>query len=843
MNEQENNTMAYEEEGISLSELFGILKKYIGWCIFGFLIVVGIGIAYVMTAIPQYESSATILVNPIQESSTMDSLLSESFSNGTKKIATETELLSSSLNIQRTLDQLDLSSYFNHDGIPYSDPTVLGGPGAVESLKKRLTVTTVKDTNLVKLTFTDSNPQFAHDFTEKLCRSYDVILTDIARNSKSAQRQFIENQIPENDAELKKATDALGDFRKASDIIQLTDKTSLLVSGDVYYQMKLEPLQMEYQEAQIGIAQFQKGWASAFSTPLPTVEEIKQDKEITSLLGRLNDLQEELTMYEAVAALNISGSANAGGTGTVLGMNAAAVSRTTQTQTRTNDLNNSILQVKKQILDRIGVICGVKGADTYYQSVSKLLSTEVLISVLQSREKVYSDELSKLPDLQTQLADLEREVKVYESVGLKLRDMLQETKLVEAAVNSNVTVIDAASMPIKPVKPNKMSILAVSALLGLAFGVLLALLINSQDDTISTIEELKKTQGKDIPMLTWIPFFLPNQKSKYPTLVVYNQPLSFQAERFKLIANLFYTNKPTGKLLSITSCGMAEGKSTIITNIAVSLAEMGKKVLLVDGDLRLPSLMPFFKLDPKDVKGMVDVVMGQETLDKVILIPIADIPNLHLLPSGTKPLVPSAIYTNPAMKKTLQGLEKLYDYIIIDAPPLLHASELLTIGNLVDGMLIVVRSEVTTKSGLRELIDTFNSASIRISGTVLNACGRSALVSANGSSRYGSYAYSYYGKGYGYGYGDGTPQQRHTSRWYKIRYRKDVKARSSVKGALGTAPLAFPEGMPEEQFETPVYNPLMHSLHTSATMHDDPDSLAGLNAIEKDPSAKGGKGH
>ncbi|MCI2128206.1 MAG: hypothetical protein LKK25_02235, partial [Sphaerochaeta sp.] len=97
-----------------------------------------------------------------------------------------------------------------------------------------------------------------------------------------------------------------------------------------------------------------------------------------------------------------------------------------------------------------------------------------------------------------------------------------------------------------------------------------------------------------------------------------------------------------------------------------------------------------------------------------------------------------------------------------------------------------------------------------------------------------------YGKGYGYGYGDGTPQQRHTSRWYKIRYRKDVKARSSVKGALGTAPLAFPEGMPEEQFETPVYNPLMHHKPHPADLHDDPDSLTGLNAIEKDPSAKGG---
>jgi len=835
----ENTT--YEEEGISLSELFTILKRHIGWCILGFVIVTVCGVAYIQTAKPEYESTSTILVNPIQQSSTMDSLLSQDFT-GSKKIATEAELLSSSLNITRTLADMDLNLYTDNNDIPYSDATIFGGPGAASVLKKRLTITTVKDTNIVKLTISDNNPRFAHDFMEKLCKSYDVILTDIAKNSKSAQRQFIENQIPINDVELKKATDALGDFRKNSDIIQLSDKTSLLVSESVYYQMKLEPLQMEYQEAQVGINQFQKDWESASFKSLPTPENLKNDKEISNLLSRLNDLQEELSMYEAVSALNIAGGANvAGGTGTVVGVNSTTISKTNQTQSRTNDLNNSIIQVKKGILDRVTAICGTKGAEVYYQAVTKLLATEVQIKVLKAREKVYSDELGKLPDLQTRLSELEREVTVYETVGLKLRDMLQETKLVEAAVNSNVTIVDVASMPIRPVKPNKKMILAVAALLGLAIGVLLALLVNSMDDSIDTWDQLKKVQGEETPVLTWIPFFIPDRKNKYPTLVVYNEPLSFQAERFKLVSNLFYTNRANGKVFSVTSCGMSEGKSTVIANIAVSMAQMGKKVLLIDGDLRMPSLMSFFRYGTAKVDGLVDVVLGKTTLDKAILKPIDDIPNLHFLPAGTKPLVPSAVFTNPHMEELLHKMERIYDFIIIDAPPLIYASELLPIGKLVSGVLIVARAGITSKTELRELINTFSSAKVRIAGTVFNACGRSAVTSGY-NSRYSGY----YGGKYGYGYGYSSTSKsgkkskankQHSWRWFLKQYKKDVRNRGKLVEPFEIPVLAFPDGLPVHELHTDVYDPLEHHT-TSASLHDDP-GINGLDAIEKDEMARG----
>ena len=799
MSEEQQSQTYQEEEGISLGELFSILKNHLLACFLGFVIVVAIGVGYLYTTVPQYESTATILVDPIKASSNIDSLFSSDGSSS-KKIATEAELLSSSSNVSHALAMLDLSSYHTvKDNLPYSDIKVYGGAGAVSAIKMKLTVTTVKDTNLVKISLTNESPAFAHDFIAALCTSYNTTLTEIARNSKSAQREFIENQIPKNDEELKKATDALGNFRKDSDIIQLSDKTSLLVSETVFYQMKIEPLQMEMNEAKVGIEQYQKDWTASGRAPLKGLDEVSSDAPVKDSLDKLRNLQQELTMYEAVSSLNMGGTATTGGTGTVIGINSKTISQTTQTASRQSDLNNSISQVRKDLLSRVTDLVGKKSSDNYEQSITKYLVADVLVGVYGEREAVYNNELAKLPDLQTKQADLEREVQVYESLGLKLREMLEETRLVEASVNRNVTVIDEASVPRKPVSPNKLLILAVSMLLGLAIGVLLALFLNSQDDSIKNVAMLKAISGK-IPFLSWIPYFATDKKSDCPSLVVYNKPLSFEAERFKLVANLLDKDISSGYILSVTSCSMSEGKSTVIANVAVALSQMGKKVLLVDGDLRVPSMMKYFNLEAKGQPGLVDWIVHNKPLGQCIVEPLSNLKTLHLLPAGSSPLVPSAIYTNIKYRKLLEMLRGMYEFIIIDAPPLDYASELIPLCKCTDGLLITVRAGITTKTGFHSLVENLETADIPILGTILNACGSSALEGVGGKA-----GTSRYGYGYGYGYGNsysssgkkgGKRRKPHSHRWYRKQYRIAVAARNSKGKIIRKSPtLAYPNGI------------------------------------------------
>ena len=767
------NQFEGNEEGISIAELFHIFKERFTWFLMGFIVVVALAVGYLKIAVPQYESEVTVLVDPIQKSSSIENLLGSSASS--TKIATEVELITSRKNIEYALSTLDLDSFANEDGLRYSDKAVLG------NVKDRIVVSTVKDTNIVRITVTDAIPEFARAFANALASSYDTMLTGIAKNSKTAQRVFIESQIPINDESLQLASDALGDFRETSDIIQLSDKSTLLVEQISYYTLRLEPLKLQLQESLVFLEKNNAGLASAGVQGVLTLDAIRKDSIIDAKLKELSAWKTELTMYESF----ISPTAVP-----------VATSATSNSSSRTYMLTSAISQTTKDLLDRVTVLTRTYSNDTTIQAIVQALTTEVGIQVLQERGEVFVDELAKLPVLERQLSELQRDVQIYEAIGLKLRDMLEEVKLVEAAVTGNVTVVDMANLPLHPVSPNKLLILAVALLLGCAVGLLLALAIETLDVSIRNDQQIKKIVGPDHPILGWIPLMKVSPKDKYPTLTVYNDPLSFESERFKLIANMIY-NKTDKKVFSITSCSMAEGKSTIIGNVALSLAQMGSKVLIVDGDLRLPSMERFFRLQHREI-GLVDFVTSKASLEECIIEPLEKVPNLHLLPPGNAPLVPAAIFSNPNYIKGIAYLETIYDFIIIDAPPLDSASELLSICKHVDGLIITVRAGITSKGALHDLIENLNTGNAPLTGLVFNGVipgstgGYGYGYGHRYGSSYGSYSYRYASySSVGGSSRKKKPDKKHSSSWYRRRYKQDLMMRGRSKTDLFEPVLAF----------------------------------------------------
>jgi len=855
MSQQEElqNTLApYDsgEEGISIAELLHIFRKRFRWFVIGLVLVVGLAVGYLQIAVPQYESQVSVLVEPIQRSSSFESLLDVSAS--TTKIATEVELITSRKNIEYALGTLDLSSYHNSDGIDYRSKEVLG------NVKERIVVSTVKDTNIVRIAVTDANPAFARDFANALAASYDSLLTGIAKNSKTAQREFIESQIPINDRELSKAGDALGDFRENSDIIQLTDKSSLLVEQISYYTQRLEPLKLQLKESEVFIDSYNASLKQAGIDGVLTLEQIKNDSVIISKLADLSAWKTELTMYESL-------SNPAGNTATL------APSTTLDSSSRTYVISSAISQVTKELLNRVAALTRKYANEANTQAIVQALTTEVGIQVLQKRGAVFVEELSQLPVLERRLSELQRDVQIYEAIGLKLREMLEEVKLTEAAVTGNVTVVDAANLPLNPVSPNKLLIIAVAMLLGAAIGLLLTLGIETLDVSIQSEQQIQKIVGKDVPILGWIPMMKVSDNDKYPTLSVYNDPLSFESERFKLVANMLY-NKTDKKVFSITSCAMAEGKSTIIGNVALALAQMGSKVLVIDGDLRLPSMERYFRLKHREI-GLVDFVTKKTRLEDCLIQPFENTPTLHLLPPGNAPLVPAAIFSNPRYIQGLSYLENLYDFIIIDAPPLESASELLSISKHVDGLIITVRAGITSKGSLYDLVSNLRTANAPLIGFVFNG----VIPGTTSSYGYG------YGRGYGYGYsayrygyaqgqsGSRKKSKSHSRRrstsWYRKRYKQDLRNRGKISSEQFDPILAFGEHAEYRTLEawaqehatthstafteaqTSVFADLPPSKVESkpASPQQKPKAdlpvveLDGLGAIEKDPDAVGKK--
>jgi capsular exopolysaccharide synthesis family protein len=782
MSQQEEYTQSISpfdtgEEGISIAELLHIFHKRLRWFFVGFILVVGLALGYLQVAIPQYESEVSVLVDPIQTSSSFESLMDISASS--TKIATEVELITSRSNIDYALSTLDLSQYTNSEGLDYRDKLVLG------NLKERIVVSTVKDTNIVRIKVTDENPVFARDFANALASSYDTLLTGIAKNSKTAQREFIESQIPINDRALTAAGDALGDFRENSDIIQLTDKSSLLVEQISYYTLRLEPLKLQLQEAMVFLDAYNEGLLEAGVEGVLSLDDVRKDPVVADKLDDLAAWKTELTMYESLG--------NPSATQTQISMPMDASSRTYVISSAMNQLN-------KDLLDRVALLTRSYGNENYTQALVQALTTEVGIQILEERGELFISELSRLPVLERRLAELQRDVQIYEAIGLKLREMLEEVKLIEASVSGNVTVVDEAILPRNPVSPNRLLILAVAVLLGAAFGLLLTLAVEALDVSIQTEQQIQKIVGKDVPILGWIPLMKVSPLDLYPTLIVHNDPLSFESERFKLVANMLY-NRSEKHVFSITSCSMAEGKSTIIGNVAIALAQMGSKVLVVDGDLRLPSMERYFRLKHREV-GLVDYVTKKATLEECILMPIEKVPDLHLLPPGNAPLVHAGIFSNPRYTQLIHYLKSVYDFIIIDAPPLDSASELLAISKHVDGLIITVRAGITSKGSLLDLISSLRTANAPISGVVFNG-----VVPGSVGTGY-RYGYGYgYGKGYGYGSyasrysAEGTSgklkkRRKHHIRgrsngWYRKMYKRDLKNRGKISPEQFDAVLAF----------------------------------------------------
>lgn len=762
------------EEGISISELWEIFKSRFTWFITTLVLVIVAAVIYLQYIIPQYSSTVTVLVEPITTSSSLDDLMLTNLSSSSSKISTEVELLKSRTNIDAALALLDLTQYKDSVGIPYSEFY------KVSPKSDTISVSSVKDTKLVSITVTDENPQFAADFANALSVSYDNLLTKIAKNSKTTQREFLEKQIPINEEELKVASDKLSDYKEESGIMQLTEKSSMLVNQISYYELRKEPLKLQKIEANSKIESIYNKLKES-NIILPTSDELTMDSTFVALEKDYTVSESELIMYEAVNASSVSDNSSKG-----LG-------------SRTSELTSTLSSISKKMLDSINQkLSKYSNNDIYISALlneygRSILTVEICdigLSVLDQRSLQFNEELDQLPIIERKILELQRDVTVLQQIGVQLRTMLAEVKLVEAAVTGNVTLVDKAIAPNKPVSPNKLLILAVAILLGAALGFLLALVIDMADNTIKSTEQVRKIlKNTTIPLLGWIPLIKdktlnPTGKKNlgYKNLSVYEDPIAFESEKYMaIVSNIIYAGEiGKNRSIAVTSCDVSEGKSTLVANMALCLANMGSRVLVVDGDFRMPSIEAKFGYS-RAKKGLVNLIQENNVkLEEIVLQPIEEMPLLNILPPGRLPLVPIAILTNPKMDYLNSLIGPYYDYILIDAPPLEYASEVMTFAERFDSIVINVRANITTKPALKTLLQSLNRAENKISGVVLNGClPKDAETTANVSSKYG-YGYgSKYGSKYFYGSekikNNRTITSRHKAvRIYKqsLRYRK-----------------------------------------------------------------------
>lgn len=218
-------------------------------------------------------------------------------------------------------------------------------------------------------------------------------------------------------------------------------------------------------------------------------------------------------------------------------------------------------------------------------------------------------------------------------------------------------------------------------------------------------------------------------------IISYNDPKSVISEQYRAIrTNIEYSNVDQNtKTILVTSSDKNEGKTTTVSNLAVSFANLNKKVLIIDCDLRNPSIHKMFKLN--NIYGLTDILAKDRAVDKCIQK--TELKNLYVLTAGATPPNPAEILSSEKMKNLIEDLKNIYDYIFIDTPPIGLVTDAGVLSSFIDGVVLVVKSESVEKKYLEETKKKLDAVDARILGAILNS-----YKSEQKDYNY----YSYYGK-------------------------------------------------------------------------------------------------
>jgi succinoglycan biosynthesis transport protein ExoP len=360
---------------------------------------------------------------------------------------------------------------------------------------------------------------------------------------------------------------------------------------------------------------------------------------------------------------------------------------------------------------------------------------------------------------------------------------IDEIEIANAAgtEQDNIFVITPARVPVKPAKPQRLLAMALSCVLGPMLGVGLAFFLQYLDTTIKTRDEVERAMG--LPVLGYVPALREEAngdgrlegRASYDLLAV-ERPRSAIAEAFRSLrtALSFSAAAQETKSLLVTSPSPLEGKSLVSINLAVAFAQAGKRVLLVDSDLRKPRLHKTFGLAP--TVGLSNLLAGEGVRDLDEAVQETSIENLFVLPCGPRPPNPSELLGTDRMRDLVAEMEEKFDKVIFDTPPTVNVTDSSVLLNFVDGAILVVRGFTTQRELARRAAELLQTGRGRVLGVILN----------NADTPKGAYGYDgyYYYSSYYYYYGDSDETGK---RVRKRRRRSEGRRAGAAAEAAGAA--------------------------------------------------------
>jgi capsular exopolysaccharide synthesis family protein len=320
------------------------------------------------------------------------------------------------------------------------------------------------------------------------------------------------------------------------------------------------------------------------------------------------------------------------------------------------------------------------------------------------------------------LQQLQSELATNLQTNATLLKNMQEIELSESRAAEGLRLIEPAVEPIKPSKPNVPLNTGAGLLVGLVVSLGLAALLQYADDTVKGNEDTSRALGA--PVLGVVSQFKTTE-DRGKDLVTVEAPRSAASESYRTVrTNVQFSSLdvPVGSIV-VTSAQSREGKSTVAANLAVTMAQAGKRVLLVDADLRRPSLHRLFGLSNRH--GLTDLLLNERRAVEDLALD-THVPGLQVLPSGPQPPNPSEALGSRRMRQVLEEMRRIADVVILDSPPLLAVADGLVLSATTDAAILVVRSGATRRTLAQRAKEQLDRVEARLLGIVVNAAPRHA---------------------------------------------------------------------------------------------------------------------
>jgi capsular exopolysaccharide synthesis family protein len=654
-------------------------KRLILGCFLGSMLIVGL-ITFLKT--PVYKSSVILQIMPDSPAAILggrDYLSTSANSQDEQPRFFESQylILRSRALAKRIINDLNLKDHQEFKSLQKSE---VEKPGDLETeltdaFLKHLEVKALKKSDMFEVAFQSTDKHLAQQVPNAIYEEFVTLSMHTRQQSYALIKKWLGTQLEQLASKLENSEKSLYEHGKEKDFLSLEDKNENVI---VQKYIDLSNLLTKAQsERAVKEAQYQQIKGQPLDTPAVVNNPLVQR------------LREETVAQEArVSSLN-----------KIYGSNYP------QFQAERAKLG----EMRARLNAEVNRVRGSIEAD--YQAA---LKTEKLL-----RDEL-QDQKGKVEDLQQALVQhhiLKRDMQTNQQLYEALLARMKEASVASTMVPANVAVISPAELPLKPDSPKKSLNMALAAAIGLIGGLGMAFIMEHLDHTIKSTGDLEKVC--QIPPIGVIPFLSKNNNGSGPKeLMTFNHPSSILGEAINHVGTsimLSSAENPPATIM-ITSPNPNEGKTTISLNVAASLAMTGRRVVLIDADLRKPGLHEILQqpLEP----GLGNFLAGTASMAE--LLRNTSVPNLSFIAAGVTRGNPFALLTSQAFQEFIEALKNDFQHVIFDTPPIIDFADARTISSLMDGVLVIFKHHYTSQRSARLAVQLLTQLNVKRIGGILN---------------------------------------------------------------------------------------------------------------------------